>query len=59
MARKCAGTLLKQGVGFNPSTYAFCDNPPGPRNPNWCGECDEKRIARISKELDDLVAQGE
>ena len=52
--KTCIGVMIKEGRGFGPSEWESCGNPPGPRNPHWCDECDKKRIAGISKSFDEI-----
>ncbi len=45
-----------QGFDQNGKRFA-CPNPPGtPWTPAWCWECDERRRARLTKQLENLAA---
>ena len=52
--KKCIGVLIERGVGFKPSISEPCGRFAGPRNPYWCNECDDKRIARITESLEEI-----
>lgn len=46
---ECQG-FDEDGKGFD------CPNTPGtPWGPGWCPSCDERRRARITRQLDDLL----
>lgn len=50
---------MRRCAGFDEEGKAFaCPNEPGtPWSPVWCLECDKRRRARLSVQLEDLASR--
>ena len=52
--RKCVG--FKKPAGLGGTTIKKCDRPPG-KNPYWCDPCNNKRIAHINKQFNEVLVK--